>query len=248
MLLRSVSKHVKDQNWTAVALDFVIVVVGVFIGIQVSNWNDERIVNEKKQLIHSRLQADFSMICSELERATSEHDNIMESLETLRIVLERGSARQEEDAEIRLALRNGYEYWQVSHRSGTFIELLSSGNLDLISDEGLRVALIRYDRRSQQSRFNLEQIRGSIHPDVEKFQKYREIGRLARDDNQRIVLSPIVAYDIDAMVADDDFKRVVDQLFEMQTWIQINMHSSLSRELKNVVSLLGNSQQCSFVH
>lgn len=40
MLLRRITEHVKAQNWTAVALDFVIVVVGVFIGIQVANWND----------------------------------------------------------------------------------------------------------------------------------------------------------------------------------------------------------------
>ena len=32
MILHSLSKHVKDQNWFAVALDFLIVVVGVFIG------------------------------------------------------------------------------------------------------------------------------------------------------------------------------------------------------------------------
>jgi hypothetical protein len=42
MILRSVMKHVRDQNWFAVFLDFLIVVVGVFIGIQVANWNEER--------------------------------------------------------------------------------------------------------------------------------------------------------------------------------------------------------------
>ncbi|MEO0439157.1 MAG: hypothetical protein AAF098_19945 [Pseudomonadota bacterium] len=40
MLLRRITEYVKGQNWTAVAIDFFIVVVGVFIGIQVSNWND----------------------------------------------------------------------------------------------------------------------------------------------------------------------------------------------------------------
>ena len=40
MLLRRITEHVKAQNWTAVALDFFIVVIGVFIGIQVANWND----------------------------------------------------------------------------------------------------------------------------------------------------------------------------------------------------------------
>jgi hypothetical protein len=42
MILRRITEHVKSQNWTAVGIDFVIVVVGVFVGIQVSNWNEER--------------------------------------------------------------------------------------------------------------------------------------------------------------------------------------------------------------
>jgi len=45
MLLRSITKHVKDQNWFAVGLDFFIVVVGVFIGMQVANWNDVQSFN-----------------------------------------------------------------------------------------------------------------------------------------------------------------------------------------------------------
>lgn len=39
MILRRVITHVREQNWTAIGIDFVIVVTGVFIGIQVSNWN-----------------------------------------------------------------------------------------------------------------------------------------------------------------------------------------------------------------
>jgi hypothetical protein len=35
MLLRRVIEHVREQNWLAVFIDFLIVVVGVFIGIQV---------------------------------------------------------------------------------------------------------------------------------------------------------------------------------------------------------------------
>jgi hypothetical protein len=48
MLLRSISKHVKDQNWFAVGLDFFIVVVGVFIGIQVANWNEQQTFNARE--------------------------------------------------------------------------------------------------------------------------------------------------------------------------------------------------------
>jgi hypothetical protein len=42
MILRRITEHVRTQNWFAVGIDFVIVVVGVVIGIQVANWNEER--------------------------------------------------------------------------------------------------------------------------------------------------------------------------------------------------------------
>ena len=47
MILRRIAEHLKAQNWTAVGLDLAIVIVGVFIGTQVSNWNQSRI--EKRE-------------------------------------------------------------------------------------------------------------------------------------------------------------------------------------------------------
>lgn len=43
MFHRRVITHLKAQNWTGVALDLAIVIIGVFIGTQVSNWNQERL-------------------------------------------------------------------------------------------------------------------------------------------------------------------------------------------------------------
>ena len=42
MILRRVIKHFRHQEWTAIFLDFLIVVVGVFVGLQVQNWNERR--------------------------------------------------------------------------------------------------------------------------------------------------------------------------------------------------------------
>jgi len=42
MMLHRLINHMKGQHWTAVFLDFVIVVVGVFIGLQVQDWNQAR--------------------------------------------------------------------------------------------------------------------------------------------------------------------------------------------------------------
>ena len=43
MILRRLTANLRAQNWTAISLEFLIVVIGVFIGTQVSNWNQERI-------------------------------------------------------------------------------------------------------------------------------------------------------------------------------------------------------------
>lgn len=58
MLLRRLSKHVEDQNWLAVGLDFLIVVLGVFIGIQLGNWNDSRADKREYKLAVERYIAE----------------------------------------------------------------------------------------------------------------------------------------------------------------------------------------------
>ena len=42
MILRRVIKHVRSQEWTAVFLDFIIVVMGIFVGLQVTSWSASR--------------------------------------------------------------------------------------------------------------------------------------------------------------------------------------------------------------
>jgi len=59
MILRSLTRHVREQNWFAVGLDFFIVVVGVFIGIQVANWNAERLERQIERDTLIRLHDDI---------------------------------------------------------------------------------------------------------------------------------------------------------------------------------------------
>lgn len=59
MLLRRITKHVKDQNWFAVGIDFFIVVVGVFIGIQVANWNDAQGDRHRETVILQNIANDI---------------------------------------------------------------------------------------------------------------------------------------------------------------------------------------------
>jgi uncharacterized protein DUF6090 len=58
MLFRRLSAHLKAQNWFAVGLDFFIVVFGVFMGLQVQNWNEARADQSREASYLSNLAKD----------------------------------------------------------------------------------------------------------------------------------------------------------------------------------------------
>ena len=66
MILRRVMEHLRKQEWTAIGIDFVIVVLGVFLGIQVSNWNQAAADRRAESAYLSQLQGDLQRIEAEV--------------------------------------------------------------------------------------------------------------------------------------------------------------------------------------
>jgi predicted nucleic acid-binding protein len=52
MIFKRAVAKLRAQDWMAIAIELAIVVIGVFVGTQVSNWNQERIAaRETRQLL-----------------------------------------------------------------------------------------------------------------------------------------------------------------------------------------------------
>ena len=62
MVIRRIREHVGTHNWFAVGVDLAIVVAGVFLGTQVSNWNAERLEARRADDLRARLinELDFN--------------------------------------------------------------------------------------------------------------------------------------------------------------------------------------------
>ena len=73
MILRRVIQHVRKQEWTAIWIDLVIVVVGVFIGIQVANWNaanaDRKIADKYLADIAADIRTDINELAHTMDSA-----------------------------------------------------------------------------------------------------------------------------------------------------------------------------------
>ncbi len=62
MFLSRIIEHVKHQQWTAIGIDFVIVVVGVFIANQVTTWKEEADLAKRKAAALERLHAESEAV------------------------------------------------------------------------------------------------------------------------------------------------------------------------------------------
>ncbi|MBY6204566.1 hypothetical protein [Halomonas denitrificans] len=144
MILRSVMRHVHDQNWFAVFLDFLIVVVGVFIGIQVANWNEVRREDAAGRAYLGRIQEDLAVDRATLKGRGRFWSVVQEYGEGALGYLEDGSLVDASAWKTLLALYHATQVWGFSLYEPTYREMISAGDLRLIPDPELRRALGDY--------------------------------------------------------------------------------------------------------
>ena len=142
MLFRRIKAHVEKENWFAVGVDFAIVVIGVFIGLQVANWNEARGEHARGEDIKVRLAAEFI----ELEPKLARHvrnvttwrdlaDDLAEDVLTGSIDLQ-----TREFADRSLAIG-----WHTPNSgSNTVTELINQGDVDLLGSPDLVELLLEF--------------------------------------------------------------------------------------------------------
>ncbi len=153
MLLRRISEHVKAQNWTAVGLDFIIVVVGVFIGIQVSNWNAARVDNALAKTYLVRLHEDVENDIDALTRRMDFWDQVIDYGEIAIRYAESGKLGEQSEWDVFVAFYQASQIWKYSASDPTYEELKGGEQMALIRDTSLRQSLVEYyedlDRRAE---------------------------------------------------------------------------------------------------
>lgn len=144
MLLRRITKHVTDQNWFAVFIDFLIVVLGILIAFQITEWNEGRQQQQTAsnyiERLHEELQAniqDLKQRKAYFEKtrihALNAHDALDKAPEQLELQF----------------LIDVYQASQVIPRDigrDTYDEILSVGANDAVTNVNVRKRLGNYYR------------------------------------------------------------------------------------------------------
>ncbi len=104
-LLRRIASELRQHHWTGVFIELAIVVFGVLIGMQVSNWNDDRI---DRGLAH----ADLSQVSVDL-RTQTDYQKTTEDSAKQRIAAVDYIYREAFGTRLPTTLRLSTETWQA---------------------------------------------------------------------------------------------------------------------------------------
>ena len=152
MLLRRITKHVKDQNWFAVGIDFVIVVIGVFIGIQVANWNASRTDRAMEAAFLERMAVDVESARAQLAGFLIAREERLQSIAKVEnMYLGDGDVVPLSESECsQFAGSHMITHPPVAVPSIT--EAFAGGRIDLLSDQSLIQALISVEQSEDRLR------------------------------------------------------------------------------------------------
>lgn len=228
MILQRVTKATKEQDWFTVFLEVLIVVIGIFIGLQVDGWATARKlqIDEKATLI--RLQAESESVVTYWQEQVYASGLATTNRRKFLKFLHAGEVEVAQQSVVDDALMRLTHYPANSPPSSVYDELIGSGGLRSISNVAARDAVADYARELAFIDGQLIQFRTALPVIARAF-----------DGRIRSIYAPEEAslrrygYDISALSVDEEFKsHMVDSVRD-----QLQFHSYRLRVLRSATQM-----------
>jgi hypothetical protein len=145
MILQRLASAIRHQNWSQIITEILIVVIGIFLGLQVTEWNQEREdrASERRYLerLHSEVQAIIPRAAVGLESRVRRNTDLKDVSKLLSGEADTDSLSQAQC----ISVLTSHVFAQTHVSFPTLVELVNTGNLALIQNENIRLALSEYE-------------------------------------------------------------------------------------------------------
>jgi hypothetical protein len=238
MILRRLAEAIKRQNWFVVVLEVMIVVVGIFIGLQVDDWNQERLNRASESIYLQELLEDFEANRAQLTDSISQFEEIVDAMTALLV-----ESAQESPSWTAAQLNDAFRH---IHRMPTFIavvrtyaNLTGSGDLVLIRNRALKNELAQYFAAADlavlvQNTHEMELVQ-TFQPYVIKNMDFQAVYHRRIDD---FPIPPAVEPDrILDVLRTREFRNILTQKHTICTDL-INQHRGLLIQTDMVIAML----------
>ncbi|MEO8742334.1 MAG: hypothetical protein ABI365_03995 [Lysobacteraceae bacterium] len=141
MIFRRFAGNLRKQDWTAVVVELVVVVLGVFIGLQASNWNAAQADARLGSDYVARLTLDLDENLAAVQSEIAYYDDVLKSVQQTDALL------QSTDSDPRTLVVNAYRSSEIMYnptQRATWDQIVSSGHLDLLPTRVIESGLSQY--------------------------------------------------------------------------------------------------------
>lgn len=143
MILRRISTALRRQDWITVLIEIGIVVIGLLIGLQINNWNEARVEKQAERKFLERLHAEIIATEDDLGGFSDIVGRRDTALKAAAGVVFGNDQQAELTGGQCVAMFLSHAYNFPPTDLPTIREILSAGQLNVISDDALRAALSR---------------------------------------------------------------------------------------------------------
>lgn len=141
MILRRIAQHMKQQHWTGVIIELAIVILGVFIGMQVTNWNQARVDARLGHDYARRLTRDLAENLAGVRAQSTYYQDVLDSVRRTDALLDSPAPDPRE------LIVNAYRASEITYIApvrATWDQIVSSGHLGLLPRAAVDSGLSRY--------------------------------------------------------------------------------------------------------
>lgn len=136
MILGRILTNFRNQNWASMTLEMLVLIVGVFAGLQADEWNAERENRNEERIYLQKIRVDVGASQDLLERYSTRVDHRTESLKIL-AVMEKSEALTIEDFNNAFS-RGLYDLHFLPVQMTAYEDLKERGNIGLLTNDILR--------------------------------------------------------------------------------------------------------------
>lgn len=203
MILRRMTHHMKNESWLSVGIEFVLVVLGVFLGIAAANWNEERLQKRETAELLDQVDTQMAAFATYIDSLDDYYRSAGRYGD--RAIAGWRSDPAVSDAEFVVSAYQASQISGVGNNSGTWAVILGAENLRDIEDPLIRqnlAAVMTFDYalvdlRSVATRYR-EEVRKTVPHEIQSAIRARcndgfVGGRLQLPEPCKITIDPNIA-------------------------------------------------------
>ena len=183
MILRRISNAIRRQDWFTVLIEICIVVIGLLIGLQINNWNENRADRAKEAAFLERLAVDVDRAREQLAGFVAEREERLHSIAQVEnMYFGDGEVVKLNELECtQFAGMNIITHPPVAVPSIT--EAFAGGRIDLLSDAELIQSLIIVEQSEDRLRTVIDSLKNRSPVLSEKYPSAISWGRATEVSN-----------------------------------------------------------------